>query len=517
MADLKGRSIASSYKNLLQSSVEVTNTNLKNIENGAGNILGMKISTDKVEFIKVGVGTNSSEPDGLLHIMSTSAGTVTASSLADEAVLESSGSSGLSILSGLSSTGNVYFGDANDNDAGRISYDHSNDSFSFTTNGSTSMTLDRNSNLRVNGTVSQSEDRYRLEEYFHQLPYKDTQNTQQTGINTTITSHTKHVKIVTQAIDLAANDTHQITLTNDMIHEYSHVLAVLVDAGADIDDNAMVNVLVHDVANGSCKIRIGTNGTDIASMTFTILVTVDPHIDSNPHWALSGTNSRDSYVRYNGGALAGAYFFTGGADDDQVLLYPKVAIQGTGTDLVNVGPWTNINFQSQHQTELNVAIITNSDVTNQAIWAGMKLNTSTGAYATDADQAYFLYATDDDLGGTNASPLTTNGNLHFIYSIGGTDYITDLGITVTGSTVYRLRISFDENRKISVFVNNIQYGLTSTPTTTTAGGVTESVSTAKSLAMTSDASLLPVVGFQSLESLVKIFNVSFIKISRTLA
>ena len=89
MADLKGRSIASSYKNLLQSSVEVTNTNLKNIENGAGNILGMKISTDKVEFLKVGVGTNSSEPDGLLHIMSTSAGTVTASSLADEAVLES--------------------------------------------------------------------------------------------------------------------------------------------------------------------------------------------------------------------------------------------------------------------------------------------------------------------------------------------------------------------------------------------------------------------------------------------
>jgi len=515
MADLKGRSIASSYKNLLQSSTEVTNTNLKNIENGAGNILGMKISTDKVEFLKVGVGTNSSEPDGLLHIMSTSAGTVTASSLADEAVLESSGSSGLSILSGLSSTGNVYFGDANDNDAGRISYDHSSDSFSFTTNGSTAMTLDRNSNLRVNGTVSQSEDRYRLEEYFHQLPYKDIQSTikTQTGSATdTVTSHTKHVRITTYANNLAANQSQEFQLTNNMIHAKSHVLAVLVDTSVAITTHAMVNVMAHDIADGSCKIRISNGGVDIDSMTFTIQVTVDPHIDANAHWALSGDNSRDSNVRYNGTTLAGAYFFTQGADNDQIILYPKITSEGNGTDLVNVSPWRNINFHSQHQTELNIAVITHSAITNQAIWAGMKTNFSTGAYATDADQAYFLYATDDYLGA-----LTTNGNLHFIYSIGGVDYITDLGITVTASTVYRLRIAFDENRKISVFVNNIQYGLTSTPTTTTAGGVTESVSTAKSLAMTSGASLIPVAGLQSLSAGSKIFNVSFIKISRTLA
>jgi len=515
MADLKGRSIASSYKNLLQSSAEVTNTNLKNIENGAGNILGMKISTDKVEFLKVGVGTNSSEPDGLLHIMSTSAGTVTASSLADEAVLESSGSSGLSILSGLSSTGNVYFGDANDNDAGRISYDHSSDSFSFTTNGSTAMTLDRNSNLRVNGTVSQSEDRYRLEEYFHQLPYKDIQSTietQSSSATTTVTSHTKHVRITTYANDLAANQSQEFQLTNNMIHDKSHVLAVLVDTSATITTHAMVNVMAHDIGDGNCKIRISNGGVDIDSMTFTIQVTVDPHIDANAHWSLSGINSRGSYVRYNGTTLAGANFFTGGADDDQIILYPKIASLGTGTDLVNVSPWRNINFHSQYQTELNVAVITNSNITNQAIWAGMKINVSTGVYATDVDQAYFLYATDDDLGA-----LTTNGNLHFVYSIGGVDYITDLGVTVTADTVYRLRIAFDENRKISVFVNNIQYGLTSTPTTTTAGGVTESVSTAKSLAMTSGANLTPVVGLQTLEAVTKYFRVAFIKISRTLS
>ena len=92
MADLKGRSIASSYKNLLQSSSEISSTNLKQIQSGSGNPLAMKLSTDKAVFTKVGIGNTGSVPDGLLHIMSTSAGTVTASSLADEAVLESSGS-----------------------------------------------------------------------------------------------------------------------------------------------------------------------------------------------------------------------------------------------------------------------------------------------------------------------------------------------------------------------------------------------------------------------------------------
>ncbi len=521
MADLKGRSIASSYKNLLQSSSEISSTNLKQIQSGSGNGLAMKLSTDKAVFTKVGIGNTGSVPDGLLHIMSTSAGTVTANSLADEAVLESSGSSGLSILSGLSSTGNVYFGDANDNDAGRISYDHSNDSFSFTTNGSTSMTLDKNSNLRVNGTVSQSEDRYRLEEYFHQLPYKDIQTTEvtQTGSATaTVTSNTKHVRITTYANDLAANDSQEFQLTNNMIHTKSHVSAVLVDTSATVADNAMVKVMAYDIANGNCKIRVSNGGVDIASMTFEIQVTVDPHIDSNPNWAVKGTNSIDIYTKYNT-AIAGAVFQTVGSDNDQVIIYPKITSDGNSTDLTNTSPWRNINFYSQYQTELNVAIATDNvlnNITNQAIWAGMKLS-EVGSYATDADQAYFLYATDDHLGGTDASPLTTNGNLHFIYSIGGTDYITDLGITVTASTVYRLRIVFDENRKISVFVNNIQYGLTSTPTTTTAGGVTESVSTTKSLAMTSGAQLIPVVAIQSLEAASKYLSVSFIKISRTLS
>tara|TARA_R100001015_G_C4556973_1_gene117605 strand:- start:115 stop:852 length:738 start_codon:yes stop_codon:yes gene_type:complete len=245
-------------------------------------------------------------------------------------------------------------------------------------------------------------------------------------------------------------------------------------------------------------------------MTFTIQVTVDPHIDANDHWALDGTNVDETKVSY-AGSQPGLRVFTLGGDNDQVILHPKIGNQGNNTDLINTSPWRNVNFYSEYQTELNVAISTDSNITNVAIWAGMKL-TTTGSYATDNDQAYFLYATDDDLGA-----LTTNGNLHFVYSIGGTDYITDLGVTVTADTVYRLKLAFDENRKISVFVNDIQYGLTSTPTTTTAGGVTESVATQKSLAMTASTQLKPVVALQALSTVARFLYCHFIKISRTLA
>ena len=88
-----------------------------------------------------------------------------------------------------------------------------------------------------------------------------------------------------------------------------------------------------------------------------------------------------------------------------------------------------------------------------------------------------------------------------------------MGITVTSNTVYRLRISFDENRKISVFVNNIQYGLV---TTATAGGATESVSTAISLAMTDDIDLIPFIGVQALSASGRGIQIGYVKISRDL-
>ena len=509
MGSLKGKSISSTFKNLLQSENEITNTTLRQVESGSGVDAAMKLSTDKAEFLKVGIGTGGASPDGLLHVMSTSAGTVTSNALADEATLESSGASGLSILSGALSTGNIFFGDANDNDAGKISYSHANDSLTFGTSGSNTMVLDKSGNLNITGNLSQSEDRYFLDEYFYKLPHKDIQSTEETqssSINNPITSNTKHIRITTVSVNLAADDTQEFTLNNSMIHSKSHVDAFLVSTSATVADNAMINVMAHGIVDGSCKIRIGTNGGNPDAMTITIQVTVDPHIDSNDHWCVLGTNSTDKFTTY-AGAQPGLKGTLLGGDNDQFILSPKSSQTGVDTDTQNISPWKNVNFHSQHQTELNVAITTDSNITNTAIWAGMKL-TNVGTYATDADQAYFLYATDDDLGA-----LTTNANLHFIYSISGTDYITDLGIAVQASTVYRLKLSFDENRKISVFVNGVQYGLV---TSATAGGATQSVATTKSLATTSGAAILPFVAIQALSAASKSLFCQFIKISRTL-
>ena len=80
----------------------------------------------------------------------------------------------------------------------------------------------------------------------------------------------------------------------------------------------------------------------------------------------------------------------------------------------------------------------------------------------------------------------------------------------------RLKIDFDENFKASVFVNEVQYGLTHTSTSTTAGGVTESNSTKSSLALSSTQDLIPVLAVQALTSANKeIFN-HFIKATRNL-
>ena len=518
MGSLKGKAISKTYQRILQTSSEVADTTLKSVETGDGNSTSMKLSTDKVEFLKVGVGTGGVVPDGLIHVYSASAGSVTASSSASEIVLENSADSGLSILSGSSSSGSIFFGDSGDNDAGRISYNHSNDELNFFTSGSNSMTLDSAGNLNISGILSESEDRYTLTEYFYDLPVKDIGNveiTQSTDGTTAVTQHSKFVRITTASIDLAASDSVEFTLNNDVIQDNSHVLAYLVNSSGTIADNAMVSVMVHDVDDASCKIRLSTNAVDVAAQTYEIHVTVDPHITANSSWQIGGTNASELQIQFDY-APPGIRLNTTSSDNDQLILLPKTGDEGIWKggphSATGFSPWVSSHrFPSQYQGVLQSPLTTDSSISNMAFWFGYKL-TTTGAYATDADQAYFLYASNDDLGA-----LTTNGNLHFIYSVSGTDYITDLGIVVTVDTVYRLKIAFDSTRRISVFVNNTQYGLTSTPTTTTAGGVTQTNSRAKSLIMSSSAEFIPLMAVQTLDSTSATCNFSFIKASRTIA
>ena len=65
MSTLQGKSISQTYQRLLQTPTEVTDSNLKPIQTGKGQDTSMSISTDKVEFLKVGIGTGGVDPDGL--------------------------------------------------------------------------------------------------------------------------------------------------------------------------------------------------------------------------------------------------------------------------------------------------------------------------------------------------------------------------------------------------------------------------------------------------------------------
>jgi hypothetical protein len=98
----------------------------------------------------VGIGTDS--PDGNLHVNSSSAGAVTATTDANELVLESSANVGMTFLTGSSSVARIRFGDADSNARGNIFYNHSDDSLGIQTAGSTAMTIGNDGNTSIGTT-----------------------------------------------------------------------------------------------------------------------------------------------------------------------------------------------------------------------------------------------------------------------------------------------------------------------------------------------------------------------------
>ena len=104
--------------------------------------------------------------------------------------------------------------------------------------------------------------------------------------------------------------------------------------------------------------------------------------------------------------------------------------------------------------------------------------------------------------------------MHFIYSVGGTDYLTNLNFALGDYTTYRFRINIDGNRRIKIHVNDTWYAITRTDTGTTAGGVTESTYYTSN-ALTDDKNLTPYIGIQAVSgSTFPTHQVHYQKISR---
>ena len=137
----------------------------------------------------------------------------------------------------------------------------------------------------------------------------------------------------------------------------------------------------------------------------------------------------------------------------------------------------------------------------------MKL-TNDQLIATDADQAFFKFQTD----ATNSEAFTDFTLLHFVHSIGGTDYISALPITVAADTTYHLKIEIDSNRKAAIYVDGIQYNVTST--SGSSGGTAVTTGTDKTAALTDDVNFIPYIGVETGAGSAKALKVHWQAISR---
>jgi hypothetical protein len=111
----------------------------------------------------VGIGTSG--PDGLLHVASASAGTVTANGNANELVVENSSTGGISILTPDANHGYLIFGSPSDNEGAIIRYRHNDGIYTIGTeaaggsiqlrsgSGTTALTIDSSQRVGI-GTTS---------------------------------------------------------------------------------------------------------------------------------------------------------------------------------------------------------------------------------------------------------------------------------------------------------------------------------------------------------------------------
>jgi hypothetical protein len=225
--------------------------------------------------------------------------------------------------------------------------------------------------------------------------------------------------------------------------------------------------------------------------------TVEVQRALNRNWEALGTNMTTALCTFattSGGVLA----TTAGADQDQAILTPHLDTAATA--------WAGTLWGTENQVHFETSIMLPA-IDNQKVWAGLKL-TNDQLVATDANQVFFKFQTD----ATNSEAFTDFTKLHFVHSIGGTDYISQLPITVAANTPYHLKITIDSDRKASIFVNGEQYNVTTTSGST--GGTAVTKGTTPSTALTDDIDLIPYVGIEAGAAAAEAVNVHYVCCSR---
>lgn len=238
--------------------------------------------------------------------------------------------------------------------------------------------------------------------------------------------------------------------------------------------------------------------------------TVEVARGCNKNFEVLGTNMTTALCTFDT-TRAGISISTAGADQDQAIVTPHLDTTTDQTD--SNSAWYGIEWGTENQVEWECVISTNA-IDNQKIWAGLKL-TNDQLIATDADQLFFKFQTD----ATNSEVFTDYTLLHFVHSIGGTDYISALPITVAANTTYHLKIKIDENRQASISVNGVDYDVTETAGST--GGTAVSKvnlrnGPIKTAALTNDVDLIPYIGIEAGDAAAAILDVHYTGISRVI-
>jgi len=194
---------------------------------------------------------------------------------------------------------------------------------------------------------------------------------------------------------------------------------------------------------------------------------------ANKNFEILGTHGAEADVTF-ATLVGGIELETAGADNDQVIILPHLDAGQTA--------WANVKWGTENQVIWESVIKTDSAITTRLYWAGLKL-TNTPVIATDADQVFFRYSTDD-----------SDTTWRCIASIGGTDVNNDSGVTIEASTIYYFRIEIDNDCKARFFINNKEVY--------------------RSAALTNDVDLIPYVGVQALSAAAAFLYLVKEKISR---
>ena len=226
------------------------------------------------------------------------------------------------------------------------------------------------------------------------------------------------------------------------------------------------------------------------------------YVIANKDFETLGTNMTTALTTFPG-TQAGILMTTAGADQDQAILLPHLD--------TNQSAWAKVLWGTENSVEWECSISLPA-IDNQKVWAGLKL-TNDQLVATDANQIFFKFQTD----ATNSEAFSDYSYWHLVHSIGGTDYISQIPVTVAADTPYHLKIVIDSDRKATCFINGVQYNVTSTSGSTGGTAVTAvqpGVAAAKTAALTNDVDLIPYIGIEAGAAAAEAVNVHYTAISR---